>query len=307
MMGRYVTGEIPERVFIDQCFTLEHNNGSVFDKFYAVQDMPAVLDAQARTDVDTLARYASATVRRMFRHHQGLGPPPEEEPSGWFELSLRHARPGMLGCGNRAEPGDFDRAGDVLSQGPVSARQPPNRVPMPSSLTTYRSVRATLHTTLGDIHLRLWPDKAPYTVDNFVGLATGGRAWRDPLTGKPGEGGFYDGTVFHRRLPGFLIQGGDRLGTGEGSAGYRWFEEICPGPTFDRPFRVAMTNRAGPGSTSTGSQFFITAVPAPHLERSFAGFGEVLTEACQQIVVKIAESPDPVLIESVTVTATPAT
>jgi len=307
MMVRYVTGELPDRVFIDQCFTLEHNNGSVFDKFYDVQDMPAVLDAQARTDVDMLAQHASAAVRRLFRHHRGLGPAPAAERSGWFDLSLRHARPGMLGCGNRAEPGDFDPAGDALSRGAVSVRQMRIRWPMPSSLTTYRSARATLHTTLGDIHLQLWPDKAPYTVDNFVGLATGSRAWRDPRTGKPGDGGFYDGTVFHRRVPGFLIHGGDRLGTGEGSAGYRWFEETCPGPTFDRPFRVAMTNRAGPGSTSTGSQFFITAAPAPHLEGSFAGFGEVLTEASQQIVVKIAEFPDPVLIESVTVTATPAT
>lgn len=307
MMLRYVTGEFPDRVFVDQCFTLEHNNGSVFDKFYDVQDMRAVLDAQARTDVDMLAEHASATVRGLFRHHRGQGPAPAAEPSGWFDLSVRHARPGMLGCGNRAEPGEFDPAGDALIGNAVSVRQIGIRWPLPSSLTTYRSVRAALHTTLGDIHLRLWPDKAPYTVDNFVGLAAGSRAWCDPRTGKPGEGGFYDGTVFHRRVPGFVIHGGDRLGTGEGSAGYRWFEEICPGPTFDRPFRIAMANRAGPGSTSTGSQFFITLAPAPHLEGSYAGFGEVLTEACRRVVLDIAESPDPVLIESVTVTATPTT
>lgn len=307
MMGRYVTGELPDRVFVDQCFTLEHNNGSVFDKFYDVQDMPIVLDAQARTDVDVLAKHASAAVRRRFRHHRGQGPAPVDEPSGWFELSLRHARPGMLGCGNRAEPGDFDPAGDALLRGPVNVRQMRVRSPIPSSLTTYRSVRVCLHTSLGDVHLRLWPDKAPYTVDNFVGLAMGSRAWRDPRTGQPGQGGFYDGTMFHRRVPGFLVHGGDRLGTGEGSAGYRWFEEICPGPTFDQPFRVAMANRAGPGSTSTGSQFFITVAPAPHLEGSYAGFGEVLSEPCRQVVLRIAKSPNPVLIESVTVTAVPAT
>lgn len=307
MMLRYVTGEIPDRIFVDQCFTLEHNNGSVFDKFYDVQDMRAVLDAQARTDVDTLARHASAAVRSLLRHHRGQSPAPAAQPSGWFDLSLRNARPGMLGCGNRAEPDEFDPASDARSRGPVSVRRMPARWPMPSSLTTYRSVSATLHTSLGDIDLRLWPDKAPYTVDNFVGLATGSRAWSDPHTGKPGDGGFYDGTMFHRRVPGFLIHGGDRLGTGEGSAGYRWFEEICPGPTFDQPFRVAMVNRAGPGSTSTGSQFFVTVAPAPHLEGCFAGFGEVLTDASRQVVVNIAKSPDPVLIESVTVTATPAT
>ncbi|HWO66749.1 MAG TPA: peptidylprolyl isomerase, partial [Umezawaea sp.] len=207
--------------------------------------------------------------------------------------------------GSRAEPGDLDPVTDPLLRGPVTVRKMRVRSPLPDTLTTYRSALAVLHTTMGDITLRLWTDRAPYTVDNFIGLATGTRAWSDPLTGQPGEGGFYDGTVFHRRVPGFLVHGGDRLGTGEGSAGYRWFEEICRGPVFDRPFRVAMANRAGPGSTSTGSQFFITVAPAPHLEGSYAAFGEVLTEECERVVLKISESPDPVLVESVTVTATP--
>ncbi|WP_433651515.1 peptidylprolyl isomerase [Micromonospora zamorensis] len=307
MVGRYVTGALPDRVFVDQCFTLEHNNGSVFDKFYDVQDMPTVLDAQARTDVETLASHASAAVRKLFRHHQAQIPVPAEESSSWFELSLRQARPGMLGCGNRAEPADVDPVSDPLLRSPVNVRRMRVRAPIPSTLTTYRSARVVLHTTLGDIDLDLWPDRAPYTVDNFVGLATGSREWSDPQTGKPGEGGFYDGTTFHRRMPGFLITGGDRRGTGEGSAGYRWFEEIDPGPVFDQPFRVAMLNRAGPGSGSTGSQFFITAAPAPHLEGSYAGFGEVVSEPCRQVVLRIAESPDLVVIESVTVTATPTT
>jgi cyclophilin family peptidyl-prolyl cis-trans isomerase len=303
VMGRYVTGELPDRVFVDQCFTIEHNNGSVFDKFYDVQDVRTVLDAQARTDVDTLARHASAAVRALVRHHRGEAPAPAGPRSRWFDLSLRHAHPGMLGCGHAGEPADFDPVTDPRLAGPVRLRHLYIRPQRPPALTRYASARVVLHTTLGDIDLELWPDRAPYTVDNFVGLATGSRAWRDPHTGEPGAGGFYDGTVFHRRVPGFLIHGGDRLGTGEGSAGYRWFEEICPGPAFDQPFRVGMSNRAGPGSVSTGSQFFITVAPAPHLDGAFAGFGEV--RSGRQVVLRIAESPDPVRIASVTVTATP--
>jgi cyclophilin family peptidyl-prolyl cis-trans isomerase len=319
MMRRYVTGELPDRVFVDQCFTLEHNNGSVFDKFYDVESMPAVLDAQARTDLDTLVRHASAEVRQLWRRKQRraaaahdpawFGPtapvgPSAVEESDSFGLSLRHARPGALGCGNRCEPGDFDPAHDPFRTHPVRIRHMEARRPLPSSLTTYRTVDTTLHTTLGDIHLRLWPRDTPYTVDNFVGLATGRRPWRDPATGEPGTGGFYDGTVFHRRVPGLLIQGGDRLGTGAGSAGFRILEEIRPGPTFDRPFRLAMVNQAAPGSHSTGSQFFITVAPAPHLEGLYAGFGEV-RPASRRVVLDIAESAEPVRICSVTVLSTP--
>jgi cyclophilin family peptidyl-prolyl cis-trans isomerase len=210
----------------------------------------------------------------------------------------------MLGCGHPGAPADFDPAKDPALAGPVRLRNLYIRPQRPLALVRYAVAQVTLHTTAGNIDLQLWPDRAPYTVDNFVGLATGNRSWRDPHTGEPGEGGFYDGTVFHRRVPGFLIHGGDRLGTGEGSAGYRWFEEICPGPVFDQPFRVGMTNRAGPGSVSTGSQFFITVGPAPHLEGAFAGFGEVGSESGRQVALRIAESLGPVRIESVTVTTT---
>jgi cyclophilin family peptidyl-prolyl cis-trans isomerase len=302
-MLRYVTWEIPDRVFIDQCFTLEHNNGSVFDKFYDVQDVRTVLDAQAALDLDTLQRHASAAVRGLLRYHLGQGPAPAEPPGNWFGRSLRQAPPGALGCGNRGELGDFDPVNDELSRSSVSVRRLPDRPePPPPSLTRYRSVCSTLHTSLGDVHLRLWPARAPYTVDNFVGLATGARSWFDPLTNAPGLGPFYDGTVFHRREPGFLIHGGDRLGTGEGSAGYRWFEEICAGAVFDEPFRVGMVNRAGPGSNSTGSQFFVTLAPAPHLDGAFAGFGEVAGDESRRVVVSIAEAPEPVVIELVDVT-----
>ncbi len=306
MMLRYVQGEIPDRVFVDQCFTLEHNNGSVFDKFYDIQDMRTVLDAQARTDVDTLIRHASPAVRELVRGHQEplRPPPPVAWPFGWFDRSLRHARPGALACGNRAEPTDFE-VGDPLSQGPVSVRRLPNSAPIPDTLNRYTAADATLHTTLGDIALRLWVDRAPYTVDNFVGLATGRRDWFDPRTNQPGTGPFYDGTVFHRREPGFLIHGGDRLGTGEGSAGYRWFEEISAEAAFDQPFRLGMVNRAGPGSTSTGSQFFITVAPAAHLDGAFACFGEVVDAPSRRVVSAIAASPEPVWIDHVTVTAQP--
>ncbi|MCI3220895.1 peptidylprolyl isomerase [Streptomyces sp. NP-1717] len=168
-------------------------------------------------------------------------------------------------------------------------------------MRTYRSLAVVLHTELGGVHLQLRPGEAPYTADNFVGLATGRRTWTDPLTGATGEGGFYDGTVFHRRVPGFVVQGGDRLGTGQGSAGYRIPDEIHPDHGFDRPFRLAMANL---GRDSTGSQFFITLAPAPHLSGQYTIFGEVADDRSKDVVVAIASSPTAVRLERVTISAT---
>ncbi|MFG2555506.1 peptidylprolyl isomerase [Streptomyces sp. NPDC048581] len=168
-------------------------------------------------------------------------------------------------------------------------------------MRTYRSLAAVLHTELGDIHLELRPDEAPYTADNFVGLATGSRTWTDPLTGATGEGGFYDGTVFHRRVPGFVVQGGDRLGNGQGSAGYRIPDEIHPDRSFERPFQLAMANL---GRDSTGSQFFITLAPAPHLNGQYTIFGEVADDRSKDAVGAIALSPTAVRLNRVTISTT---
>jgi peptidyl-prolyl cis-trans isomerase A (cyclophilin A) len=137
------------------------------------------------------------------------------------------------------------------------------------------TLTATLRTTNGTVKVRLFPDHAPKTVRNFVELAEGTRQWTDPRSGKPG-GKLYDGTIFHRVIPSFMIQGGDPLGTGTGGPGYKFADEFHPELQFDRPYLLAMAN-AGPGTN--GSQFFITTVPTPHLNRKHTIFGEVIEGA----------------------------
>jgi peptidyl-prolyl cis-trans isomerase A (cyclophilin A) len=132
---------------------------------------------------------------------------------------------------------------------------------------------ATFQTSAGDIVVKLLPEKAPKTVENFLGLAEGTREWKDPRSGSLVKKPLYDGTVFHRVIPEFMIQGGDPLGTGTGGPGYKFADEIGPDNRFDRPGLLAMAN-AGPNTN--GSQFFITEVPTPHLNRGHTIFGEVV-------------------------------
>lgn len=136
------------------------------------------------------------------------------------------------------------------------------------------TLTATLRTSQGTVQVRLFPDHAPKTVRNFVDLAEGTREWTDPRTGSTGRSRLYDGTVFHRVIPSFMIQGGDPLGTGTGGPGYQFGDEIHPDLRFDRPYLLAMAN-AGPGTN--GSQFFITTVPTPHLNGRHTIFGEVIS------------------------------
>ena len=144
-------------------------------------------------------------------------------------------------------------------------------------------IYATFQTTMGAIVVKLLPEKAPVTVENFVGLAEGTKEWTHPRTGEKAKKPLYDGTVFHRVIPEFMIQGGDPLGTGTGGPGYRFADEIGPDNKFDRPGLLAMAN-AGPGTN--GSQFFITEVPTPHLNRGHTIFGEVVKGG--ELVGKIA-------------------
>ncbi|GAA2134376.1 peptidylprolyl isomerase [Kitasatospora kazusensis] len=143
---------------------------------------------------------------------------------------------------------------------------------------------ATLKTNRGDIVIKLFPNHAPKTVANFVELAEGTREWIDPKTGQKGKGGLYDGTVFHRVIAGFMLQGGDPLGTGTGGPGYKFADEFHPDLAFTRPFLLAMAN-AGPGTN--GSQFFITVEPTTWLTGKHTIFGEVLDEASQKVVSEI--------------------
>jgi peptidyl-prolyl cis-trans isomerase A (cyclophilin A) len=131
----------------------------------------------------------------------------------------------------------------------------------------------TFVTSKGDIRTRLFPDTAPRTVENFVGLATGTRKWRHPGTGEVLEQPLYDGTIFHRVIPNFMVQGGDPLGTGTGGPGYKFEDEVDNHRRFDKPGYLAMAN-AGPNTN--GSQFFITQVPTPHLNGRHTIFGEVV-------------------------------
>jgi peptidyl-prolyl cis-trans isomerase A (cyclophilin A) len=144
---------------------------------------------------------------------------------------------------------------------------------------------ATFVTNKGTFKVKLMPEHAPITVNNFVDLATGKREWKDPNDGQRKTEPLYNGTVFHRVIPNFMIQGGDPLGSGMGGPGYR-FEDECPpgGPKFDRPGLLAMAN-AGPGTN--GSQFFVTVAPTPHLTGRHTIFGEV-TEG-YEVVETISE------------------
>jgi peptidyl-prolyl cis-trans isomerase A (cyclophilin A) len=144
---------------------------------------------------------------------------------------------------------------------------------------------ATLATTEGDIRVQLFPNHAPKTVANFVELAEGTREWTDPRTGTRSATPLYDGTIFHRVISGFMIQGGDPLGTGTGGPGYRFNDEIHPELAFTKPYLLAMAN-AGPGTN--GSQFFITVAATEWLTGKHTIFGEVADEASRAVVDKIA-------------------
>ena len=164
----------------------------------------------------------------------------------------------------------------------------------------------TLHTSSGPIKVQLYGNHAPRTVANFVELATGAREWTHPATGKKSSDPLYDGTVFHRVIAGFMIQGGDPLGQGYGGPGYKFMDEFHPELSFDRPYLLAMANS---GPNTNGSQFFITVGPTPHLNRKHTIFGEVADADSRAVVDAIgATATDrgdkpttPITIDSISV------
>ncbi|MCO4746456.1 MAG: peptidylprolyl isomerase [Proteobacteria bacterium] len=137
---------------------------------------------------------------------------------------------------------------------------------------------AVFHTSVGDIRCELWPDVAPVTVENFTGLAEGTKEWTDPRTEATRTDPLYNGTIFHRIIRDFMIQGGDPLGNGRGGPGYRFEDEFDPDVRFDRVGLLAMAN-SGPGTN--GSQFFITDSKPAHLNNKHTIFG-----SCDMPVVK---------------------
>jgi peptidyl-prolyl cis-trans isomerase A (cyclophilin A) len=171
---------------------------------------------------------------------------------------------------------------------------------------------ATLNTNHGAIKVNLFGNHAPKTVKNFVGLATGEIEWTNPETNQPTNAKLYDGTIFHRIIPGFMIQGGDPLGKGIGGPGYKFDDEIHPELDFTAPYVLAMANAGTQmGHGTNGSQFFITTGPTTWLQAKHSIFGEVADDESKRIVEKIntvatdsQDRPlDDVVLESVTIEA----
>ena len=146
---------------------------------------------------------------------------------------------------------------------------------------------ATFNTSEGNIVCRLFEKEAPKTVANFIDLAEGKREWTHPSTGKKSNNRLYDGTVFHRVIPNFMIQGGDPQGTGTGGPGYKFEDETKGSPhSFDKPGKLAMANS---GPNTNGSQIFITVAATAWLTGNHTIFGEVVEG--QDIAKKISEVP----------------
>jgi len=181
-----------------------------------------------------------------------------------------------------------------------------------NGVMTLHTHTAILHTNHGDINVGLYGNHAPKTVDNFVGLATGEKEWTDPSTGAPGEGPLYKDVVFHRIIPGFMIQGGDPTGTGMGGPGYQFDDEIHPELNFTEPYVLAMANAGKRGGQGTnGSQFFITTGATTWLQGNHTIFGVVLDDESTKVVQAIEALPtdsndkpgEDVVITGVSVTA----
>ena len=171
--------------------------------------------------------------------------------------------------------------------------------------------KAIFHTAAGDLTCELFPKQAPKTVANFIGLATGSKEWTNPDTRKKQQGvPLYNGTIFHRVIPNFMIQGGDPLGNGQGGPGYSFEDEFSPDLKFDVPGRLAMANS---GPATNGSQFFITEVPTPHLDGRHTIFGQCTPESVELVkqIARKATDPrdnrpyDPVKINTIEFTGLP--
>ena len=146
---------------------------------------------------------------------------------------------------------------------------------------------ATIRTSKGDMVCKLFEDKAPKTVANFVGLARGVRPYKSHLDGRWVKGPIYDGTTFHRVIKGFMIQGGDPQGTGAGEPGYVIPDEIWPGAKHDRTGLLCMANR---GKNTNGAQFFITDAPAAHLDGNYTIFGECSPASVVHAIANVQKS-----------------
>jgi peptidyl-prolyl cis-trans isomerase A (cyclophilin A) len=172
-------------------------------------------------------------------------------------------------------------AGGASSAGVTAAKPGETKAAVPAA-----NPEAIFETSMGKMKCELFPKYAPKTVANFIALAQGTKEWTDPKTGKPTKRPLFDGTIFHRVIPNFMIQGGDPIGNGTGGPGYNFEDEVTPELIFDKPGRLAMAN-SGPHTNTNGSQFFITEVPTPHLNGIHTIFGQC-DDASVDLVKQIA-------------------
>ena len=174
----------------------------------------------------------------------------------------------------------------------------------PTSKDQPPGLYAIIDTTIGIIRIELFEKEAPKTVENFVDLSKGEKEWKDPKSGEMVKKRFYDGLIFHRVIPKFMIQGGDPLGNGRGGPGYKFEDEFSTSLSFDKSGILAMANS---GPNTNGSQFFITTVPTPWLDNRHTIFGQVIDGL--DVVEQISNVPrgsndkpvEPVVINKVTI------
>lgn len=217
---------------------------------------------------------------------------PEPAPESVAPAAVASAAPSAA---TPAAPKPPVRKGDPL-EGKFTLEDAVKDIPGKGALV------AKIETSKGTVDCKLFEDKAPITVANFVGLATGKRPFRDPLTGEWTGRPAYDGTIFHRIIKGFMIQGGDPKGTGTGEPGYVIKDEIWPGARHDKAGLLCMANR---GPNTNGAQFFITDDAAPHLDSGYTIFGECAPVSVVHDIANVkvmGERPEtPVTIKSVKV------
>jgi peptidyl-prolyl cis-trans isomerase A (cyclophilin A) len=209
-------------------------------------------------------------------------------PTGWSALLGLFALAGASSAPARADEGDPNHGNFTLAEATKG-------LPGPAA----GPLQAVIETSKGKLTCELFDKQAPVTVANFVGLATGKRAWLDPKTQKwVQKKPFYDGLIFHRVIPGFMIQGGDPLGLGTGNPGYRFQDEIVPELKFDKPGLLAMAN-AGPATN--GSQFFVTEGTPEHLTGRHTIFGACEPVALVGEIARVKTGPRDKPVEDVVI------
>lgn len=253
----------------------------LIDDTYYCQDEEFMKKLKPTTDAEKPGALVGAGAPRFLVSPFNPDAPAEGGISGAAKGALAGFVPsGVLsGSGSPSMPSKHDGIGV------------PGRSQAHETLGTMTTV--IMRTSEGSITINLFDDKAPNTVANFLGLATGEKEWADPYTGQPSHGKFYNGLTFHRIIKQFMIQGGCPLGTGTGGPGYEFDDEIDPSLKFDKPYLLAMANAGlrrgmdGKVHGTNGSQFFITTVPTPWLDGHHTIFGEVADDDSKKVVDKL--------------------